>query len=127
MHLVIKSGMMNIMRNKCEIGEISVKLADGQVKQIHNAMYVPSIKKNLRYVFTIVDNDLKVEIVKSRCVVKDIQDCYRVVSTGTRVGGLYKFDMTMNNHQELTSTTMSTKTLWHQRYEHLNHNDLMLL
>jgi hypothetical protein len=68
-----------------------------------------------------------VEFLKSQCLVKDIQDFYRVVATGTRIGGLYKLDVTKNNHQVLASTTMSTEELWHQRYGHLNHNDLMLL
>jgi hypothetical protein len=108
-------------------GVISVNLPDGQMRQIHNVMYVPGIKKNLIYVSTITDNDLKVEFGKSRCVVKDIQDHYKVVATGTRIGGLYKLDVTLNNHQALTSTTMSTEELWHQRYGHLNYNDLMLL
>jgi len=90
-------------------------------------MYVPGIKNNLLYVSIIVDNDLKVEFLKSQCVVKYIQDHYRIVATGTRIGGLYKLDVTKNNHQVLTYTTMSTEELWHNRYGHLNHNDLMLL
>ena len=53
----------------------------GQERKIHNVMYVPSIKKNLIYVSTIIDQDLKVEFVKSQCVVKDIQDHYKVITT----------------------------------------------
>jgi hypothetical protein len=59
--------------------------------------------------------------------VKDIHDHYKVVATRVRVGGLYKLDVTRKNHQALASTTMSQEELWHQRYGHLNHNDLMLL
>ena len=44
-------------------GVIGVNLPNGQEKQIHNVMYVPDIKKNLIYVSTIVDQDLKVEFV----------------------------------------------------------------
>lgn len=57
---------------------------------------------------------------------KDIQDHYKVIATGTRVGDLYKLDVTRKNHQVLASTTISTLELWHQIYGHLNHNDLML-
>jgi hypothetical protein len=89
-------------------GVISVNLPNGQLRQIHDVMYVPGIKKNLIYVSTITDNNLKVEFGKLRCVVKDVQDHYRIVSTGTRVGGLYKLDVTMNRHVALASTTMST-------------------
>jgi len=49
-----------------------VNLPDSQVRQIHNATYVPGIKKNLIYVATIVDNDFKVEFLKSQCLVWDI-------------------------------------------------------
>ena len=67
------------------------------------------------------------EFVKSQCVLKDIQDRYKVIATGTRVGGLYKLNVTKTWHQTLASTTMSTKKLWHQSYGHLNHNDVMFL
>ena len=104
-----------------------MNLPNGKLRQIHNVMYVPGIKKNLIYVSTITDNNLTVEFGKLMCVVKDIKDHYRVISIGTRVGGLYKLDATMKLHVALTSTTMSTKELWHHMYGHLNYNDLMLL
>lgn len=44
-------------------------------------MYVPDTKRNLIYVSTITNQDLKVEFVKSQCVVKDIQDKYKVIAT----------------------------------------------
>ena len=68
------------------------------MRQIHDVMYVPGIKNNLIYVSTITDNNLKVEFGKFGCIVKDVQDRYRVVSTGTKVGGLYKLDVTMKRH-----------------------------
>jgi hypothetical protein len=40
---------------------------------------------------------------------------------------LYKIDVTRGNNQAPTTTTMSTKKLWHHRYGHLNKNDLVLL
>ena len=82
-------------------------LPTGEVKQIHNVMYVPGIKKNLIYVSTIADEDLKVEFVKSQCVVKDIHDHYKIIARGSRVGGLYKLDVTRRDHQALASTTVS--------------------
>ena len=44
-------------------GVISVNIHDGQLKQIHNVMYVLSIKK-LIYVSSITDNDMKIEFGK---------------------------------------------------------------
>ena len=67
------------------------------------------------------------ELVKSQCVVKYIQDFYRVVATGTRFGGWYKLGVTMNSHLTLTATTMSIEELRRRRYGHLNHNDYLLL
>ena len=70
---------------------------------------------------------MKVEIDKYKCHVKDFQDHYRVIVTGSRLGGLYKLDAIKGNHQALAASTISDVKLWHQRYGHLNHNDLMLL
>ena len=53
-------------------GDVLVTLPNGCVKQIHNVMYVLGIKKNLISVSTIIDQDLKVEFLKSHCVVKDM-------------------------------------------------------
>ena len=108
-------------------GIINVYLPNGQMRQIHNVMYVPALKKNLISVSTITDNHLKVEFGKLGCIVKDVQDHYRVVSTGTRVGGLYRLDVTVKRHVALTSKETSTAELWHHRYGHLNYNDLSLL
>jgi hypothetical protein len=105
-------------------GYVFVTLPTDEVKQIHNVMYVSGIKKNLISVSTIAYQDLKVEFFKSRCVFKDIHDHYKVISRGSRVGGMYKIDFTRRDHQLLASTTMSVEELWHQRYGHLNHNDL---
>lgn len=85
---------------------INVYLPNGQMRQIHNVMYVPALKKNLLSVSTITDNHLKVEFGKLGCIVKDVQD-YRVVSTGTRVGGLYRLDVTVKRHVALTSQETS--------------------
>jgi hypothetical protein len=53
-------------------GDVSVTLLTGEVKQIHNVMYVQGIKKNLISISTIANQDLKVEFVKLQCVVKDM-------------------------------------------------------
>ena len=70
---------------------------------------------------------MKIEFDKYKCHIKDVQDHYTVMATGTRLGGLYKLDAIKGNHQALTSLAISNVELWHQRYGHLNHNDLMLI
>jgi hypothetical protein len=90
-------------------------------------LYVPSIKKKFISVSKITDQNLNVEFMQSQCLVKDIQNHYKVIATRTIIGGLYKLDVTRGTHQALTSTTMSIVELWHRRYGHLNQNELVLL
>ena len=94
---------------------------------MHNAMYVPGIKKNLIHLSSITDNDMKVEFDKYKCHFKDVQYHYRVIATRSRIGGLYKLDAIKGIHQTLASSTISNVELLPQRYVHLNYNDLMLL
>lgn len=97
------------------------------MKQIHNVMYVLSIRKNLIYVSTITNQNLNVEFTQSNYYVKDSQNHYKVIAIGTRLGGLYKLDIIKNKHQALTSSVISTEELWHHRYGHLNEHDLVQL
>ena len=90
-------------------------------------MYVPSIKKNLIYVFAITDNDMKFKFDKYKCHVKDVQDHYKVLAIRSRLGGLYTLDAIKGNHQALAASVILDVELWHQRYGHLNHNNLILL
>ena len=90
-------------------------------------MYVPGIKKKLIYVSTITENDLKVEFGKYQCHVKDIQNHFKIVATGSRCGGLYKLDVSKDSHQALASTIITIEEIWHERYGHINHHDLVLL
>jgi hypothetical protein len=83
-------------------------LSNGIVHQIHNVVYVPGIKKNLIYVSTITDQNLKVEFFKNYCIVKDLLDQFQIVAMGVRAGGLYKLDVTSKAHHALTSSTMPT-------------------
>jgi hypothetical protein len=60
-------------------------------------------------------------------VVKDIYYHNKMIARGSRVGGLYKLDVTRGDHQALACTIISMEELWHKSYGHLNHNDLMML
>jgi len=81
-----------------------VNLPNGQNRQIHDVLYVPGIKKNLIYVSAITDKNMKVEFMQYHCLVKDIQNHYKIIAKGTRIGTLYKLDVTKSNHHALTST-----------------------
>lgn len=75
---------------------------DGNIKHIHNVMYVPGIKNNLISVSMIVDQNLKVEFFKTYCVIEDLLDKQKPVASRIRVGGLYKLNVTHVQHQALT-------------------------
>jgi hypothetical protein len=104
-----------------------VTFLNGTIRHIRNVVYVPGVKKNLILVSTITDQNLKVEFFKNYSIVKDLLNHIQTVAIGVREGGLYKLDVTRKAHHALTSATMPTKILWHQRYGHINHPDLLLL
>jgi hypothetical protein len=108
-------------------GDIPVTLSNGTICHIHNVVYVLGIKKNLIFVSTITDQNLKVEFFENYCIVKDLLDHFQTAATGVRSRGLYKLDVTSKAHHALNSATMPTEILWHQRYGHINHPDLLLL
>jgi hypothetical protein len=88
--------------------DIPVTLSNGIVRHIRNVVYVPGIKKNLIFVSTITDQNLKVEFFKNYCIVKDLFDQYKTVATRVKARGLYKLDVTNKEHHTLTSATMPT-------------------
>ena len=56
-------------------------------------MYVPVVTKNLISVSMITYQDLKAEIFKSNCYIKDLLDGMKTIATGIRIGRLYKLDV----------------------------------
>jgi hypothetical protein len=90
-------------------------------------VYLSAIKKKFISVSTITDQNLKVEFFKNYCIVKHLLDQYKTVAMGVRARCLYKLDVTSKAHHALTSATMPTKIICHQRYGHVNHPDLLLL
>lgn len=74
----------------------------------------------------ITDQDLKVEFLKSNCYIKDLLDGMKTIAIGIQIGGLYKLDVRPALVQALTTVTLNTEELWHQRFGHINNNDLLL-
>lgn len=75
----------------------------------------------------ITDQNIKIGFFKSYCVIKDLLDRMKPIASGVRVGGLYKLNVGSVPHQALTSSTMTAENMWHQRFSHINFNDLQLL
>jgi len=108
-------------------GNILVILSSGNIRSIQNVIYVLGIKKNPISVSMIIDQNLKVEFLKSYCIIKDLLDHLKPIATGIRVGSLYKLNVTSTPHQALNSTSTITVNLQHQRLGHINLPDLLLL
>eukprot|EP00253_Pinus_taeda_P009124 PITA_09124 len=106
-------------------GVISVKLPNGKISHLSNVLYVPGIKKNLVSVSMMADQDMHVEFFKTHCVIKDCRN--EIVATGMRVGSLYRLDAKSISKQAMVAGESTTEQLWHQRFGHLNLQDLMLL
>jgi len=63
-------------------GKVFVVLPDGNIKQIYNVMYVSSITKKLISISMIIDQDLKVEFLKSNSHIKYILNGMKKIATG---------------------------------------------
>jgi len=90
-------------------------------------MYVPGVTKNLIYVSMTTDQDLKVEFFKSNCYIKDLLDGMKTIAIRVQTGGLYKLDVRPAPVRALTVANLNTEEIWHQRFGHINYNDLLLL
>ena len=90
-------------------------------------MYVPGVTKNLISISMITNQDLKVEFFKSNCYIKYLLDGMKTIATGIWTGGLYKLDVRPAPVWALTAVSLTTEDLWHQRFGHINYNDLLLL
>jgi len=106
-------------------GVIPVKLSNGKIIHLKNVVYVPGIKKNLISVSMMTDQDMQVEFFKTHCVIKDCKN--EIVATGMRVGSLYRLDAKSIPKQAMVAGGSTAEQLWHQRFGHLNLQDLLLL
>lgn len=106
-------------------GDIPVKLPSGDIKHLKNVLYVLGIKKNLISVSMITDQDMQVQFFKNGCVIQDSK--LETVATGVRVGNLYRLDARSIPQQAMVAATSTTENLWHQRFGHINLQDLILL
>ena len=74
------------------VGEISFTIADGTYLCLSDVLYVPGIKRNLLSVSSLPKNGFRVIFEDDRCVVRDREDGYALVTTGTLENGLFMLD-----------------------------------
>ena len=77
----------------------------------NNVMLVPNLKSNLLFVFQIANQGYKVEFYKDKCLIKDINNNYKVVASRYVENGLYMFGRFISNGKVLVAETNNVNRL----------------
>ncbi|MCO5587897.1 hypothetical protein L7F22_041849 [Adiantum nelumboides] len=74
------------------IGKILITILDGSDLCLPDVLYVPGIKKNLLSVSSLAKNGPLVIFEDDRCIVRDRENGYSLITTGTLENGLFVLD-----------------------------------
>ncbi|MCO5594373.1 hypothetical protein L7F22_048403 [Adiantum nelumboides] len=113
------------------VGKILITISDGSDLCLPDVLYVPGIKKNLLSVSSLAKNGLRVIFEDDRCIVRDRENGYSLITTGTLENGLFVLDC---YEKQIRACITETKTqamqdaeLWHARFGHVGYGSLMTL
>ncbi|MCO5581576.1 hypothetical protein L7F22_035464 [Adiantum nelumboides] len=113
------------------IGKILITISDGSDLCLPDVLYVPGIKKNLLSVSSLAKNGLRVIFEDDRCIVKDQENGYSLITTGMLENGLFVLDCYEKQIQvciaETKTQAMQDVELWHARFGHVGYDSLMTL
>ncbi|MCO5564449.1 hypothetical protein L7F22_018110 [Adiantum nelumboides] len=113
------------------VGKILITISDGSDLCLPNVLYVPGIKKNLLSVSSLAKNGLRVIFEDDRCIVRDRENGYSLITTGTLENGLFVLDRYEKQIQacivETKTQAMQDAELWHARFGHVGYGSLMTL
>jgi transposase InsO family protein len=108
------------------IGSISMKGNDGKKLEVADVNLVPKLTKNIFSVSQITQHGYKVDFYLDKCLIKNINDGFKIVATGVESDGIYKFLASVDKKAYI-ATNSSISELWHQKYGHLNYQSLSML
>ncbi|MCO5580407.1 hypothetical protein L7F22_034273 [Adiantum nelumboides] len=91
------------------VGKILMTILDGSDLCLPDVLYVPGIKKNLLFVSSLAKNGLRVIFENDRCIVRDRENGYSLITTETK------------------TQAMQDAELWHARFGHVGYGSLMTL
>ncbi|MCO5564735.1 hypothetical protein L7F22_018403 [Adiantum nelumboides] len=91
------------------VGKILITISDGSDLCLPDVLYVPGIKKNLLSVSSLAKNGLRVIFEDDRCIVRDRENGYSLITTETK------------------TQAMQDAELWHARFGHVGYGSLMTL
>ncbi|MCO5548009.1 hypothetical protein L7F22_001465 [Adiantum nelumboides] len=113
------------------VGKILITISDGSDLCLPDVLYVPGIKKNLLSVSSLAKNGLWVIFEDDRCIVRDRENGYSLITTGTLENGLFVLDRYEKQIQaciaETKTQAMQDAELWHARFGHVGYGSLMTL
>jgi hypothetical protein len=99
---------------------------NGEIKEIDNILYVPTLTKNLISIGALTDKGVMFTFNSNECLLVRIPN--EILARGTRdpINGLYKFkclppaSSTEAFFVSPTSNQYQLTQLWHQRFAHLH-------
>ncbi|MCO5611204.1 hypothetical protein L7F22_065454 [Adiantum nelumboides] len=113
------------------VGKILITISDGSDLCLPDVLYVPGIKKNLLSVSSLAKNGLRIIFEDDRCIVRDRENGYSLITTGTLENGLFVLDRYEKQIQaciaETKTQAMQDAELWHFRFGHVGYGSLMTL
>ncbi|MCO5572076.1 hypothetical protein L7F22_025827 [Adiantum nelumboides] len=112
-------------------GKILITISDGLDLCFSDVLYVPGIKKNWLFVSSLVKNRLRVIFEDDRCVVRDRENDYSLITIGTLENELFVLDRYEKQIQvciaKAKTRAMKDSELWHARFGHVGYGSLMTL
>ena len=109
-------------------GTGNVKVDNGLFK---NVKLVPELKTNLLSVSQIASQGHKIEFYNNKCLIKDVNDNYRVIAIGKMENGLYKFEEFTSKRGDKNMCVIAQyddmSRLWHEHLGHVNFQSLKLV
>ncbi|MCO5582632.1 hypothetical protein L7F22_036530 [Adiantum nelumboides] len=113
------------------VDKILITISDGSNLCLLDVLYVPGIKKNLLFVSSLEKNGLWIIFEDDRCGVRDQENGYSLIITGTLKNGLFVLDCYEKQIQvciaETKTQAMQYAELWHARSGHVGYGNLMTL
>ncbi|MCO5602817.1 hypothetical protein L7F22_056956 [Adiantum nelumboides] len=113
------------------VGKILITISDGSDLCLPDVLYVPGIKKNWLSVSSLAKNGLRVIFEDDRCIVRDRENGYSLITIGTLENGLFVLDRYEKQIQvciaETKTQAMQDAELWHARFGHVGYGSLMTL
>ncbi|MCO5609052.1 hypothetical protein L7F22_063273 [Adiantum nelumboides] len=113
------------------VGKILITISNGSDLCLPDVLYVPGIKKNLLSVSSLAKNGLRVIFEDDKCIVRDRDNGYSLITTSTLENGLFVLDRYEKQMQACIAKTktqaMQDAELWHARFGHVGYGSLMTL